>query len=660
MFRAISGLLFAFLMIFHVEVNAKTTGIWYSTLYSNELTYNWIEGHGSGSTKQFLSDVDNDGDEDAVVYFSNGKWYVSKSSRDGFGRYSLWRSGHGVGSTNQFMADVNGDGRGDAIVFFSNSGRWYVSTAKPSGGFNGYKLWISNHGISSQSQLFGDVNGDGRSDAISYSNGQWRVSLSTGSLFASPALWRTGHGVGSKKQLVGDVNGDGRDDAVVFFNSGRWYTALSKGNAFGSYSEWTKEGSSPGYRFGGGSVEQLLGDVNNDGMQDAIVYHGDGRWHVVASNGTDFQQSKVRLNWKSSHGHTKQSVPYPEATWFSVGDIYGNGYVAPVVFRNSGGIWQALPGDYHELHPNSVNYYNKPRLANGWEGINYGYTPVDGIYDSGDPVVIEEHLQEIEDAGIDFILLDQTNRIFTEKKYIIRRAVSFCDAVVSSSTKVKFAVAIGGIQFSSNPQELENEARHVYELFFKNGGSYENVARCNSGSKYQYVDGKPLLTVYANQTQRRAWENSSISKTNSNRFTIRWVQGSVCNRNSGGCSYPVVSGKLDEYYGWAFIDGAIHNDDVMVLMPGWDNHGRSTTPPVLRNNGAFYELNGWQRVVCDGYNPDLVMVASYNEYGEDTAVAPSYTSDLPLNKRWSSPSQYWNITKLYNAAYKSNTAAPCS
>ena len=189
----------------------------------------WISGHGATSNNQFLADVNGDGKNDSIVYFSStGEWYVSLSDGIKFLPYSKWISGHGVGSAKQLMADVNGDGKSDAVVFFSD-GKWYVATAKPTSGFNPYTLWISGHGASSNNQFLSDVNGDGKNDSIAYfaSTGEWYVSLSDGIKFLSYSKWISGHGVGSAKQLMADVNGDGKSDAVVFFSDGKWYVALS-------------------------------------------------------------------------------------------------------------------------------------------------------------------------------------------------------------------------------------------------------------------------------------------------------------------------------------------------------------------------------------------------------------------------------------------------
>ena len=186
----------------------------------------WHHGHGQGSTDQFLADVNGDGMDDAVAYYkATGCWNIvlysdwSYNYRDP-GRD--WRCEPDGGSTERLLDDVTGDGRADAVKFFdsldgSPAGRWYVAPSTGSG-FGPFTQWSHGHGVGSTDQFLGDVNGDRRKDAVTYSDGCWHTALSLGSGFAAGSQWLCGHGQSSTSRLLGDVTGDGKADAVTFAN----------------------------------------------------------------------------------------------------------------------------------------------------------------------------------------------------------------------------------------------------------------------------------------------------------------------------------------------------------------------------------------------------------------------------------------------------------
>lgn len=232
-----------------------------------------IANYAVHSTSQMIGDVNGDGKDDAVSFYADkGDWYVALSRGGGkFEKHTLWLSGHGIGSAKQFLGDVDGDKRADAIIFFEREGLWFASLSEgerfSDRNISYENSWIKGHGIGSSNQFVADVTGDGKADAIVFfgQNGQWYIAPSSGSSFQRFSRWIDGHGKESTSQLLGDVNGDDRADAIVFFDQyGAWYSALSRANSFGTFSQW-----SSGH--GIGSTKQFLADVTGDGKADAIV-----------------------------------------------------------------------------------------------------------------------------------------------------------------------------------------------------------------------------------------------------------------------------------------------------------------------------------------------------------------------------------------------------
>ncbi len=232
-----------------------------------------ITNYAVGSSAQMIGDVNGDGKDDAVSFYGDkGDWYVALSRGGGkFDKHTLWLNGHGIGSNKQFLGDVNGDKRADAIIYFAREGLWFVSLSEgnsfSTSNIRPENFWAKGHGIGSSNQIVGDVTGDGKADAVVFfgQNGQWFVAPSSGSNFQSFNRWIDGHGTNSNTQFLGDTDGDKRADAVVFFDQfGSWYNASSTANSFGSFNKWI-EGH------GINSQKQFLADVTGDGKNDAII-----------------------------------------------------------------------------------------------------------------------------------------------------------------------------------------------------------------------------------------------------------------------------------------------------------------------------------------------------------------------------------------------------
>lgn len=615
--------------------NTTSVGMWYSTWYAKEGKYNMIAGHGIGSEEQFLADVNGDGKQDAVVRFASGAWYVALSlGNEGFGGYNQWANNMGTGASKYMMGDVNGDGKEDVIVYTSD-GVWYAATSNGSG-FVNFSKWTTGHGVGSSAQIMGDVNGDGKKDAIVYfATGDWYVALSTGNGFSAYSKFTSGHGVGSSNQMVADVNGDGCDDAVVFFkNSGSWYTALSNKNAFGNYSLWM-EGH------GIGSNKQFLGDTNGDGKKDAIIYFGNAttsNWHVaLVGTGNSFISPTL---WKMMHGFGSNNQ--------IIGNVFGTGIVAAIAYYKDEGKWTGLPGD---------SKYPQPNLYNTWESGFDGRTVLQYIpitndvyntYDSGDPAVIDAHLKMLTDAKVDYLIFDLTNNIYVDSGYIFKRAVAVAKRIqiwnnTPGNIPIKYAVGVGGMQFSHNPSTLENESKIVFDEFINQtyGGT----------QNYYYLDGKPLLVNYAEYNDRVAFEKNPISSyPNTSKTTLKWMQG--INTGTSVSGQPPVE-KQGEYYGWVYPNGSIKSANTMVVLPGHNNHQGSYISRKYNNvYGGFYSSLCWDRV--DQMRPSTVIINSFNEYFEETAVAPTDTRNVSgTSEKWYNsngvldPNYYWNLTKDY-------------
>ncbi|MEU8255663.1 N-acetylmuramoyl-L-alanine amidase [Micromonospora inaquosa] len=200
------------------------------------------------------------------------------------------------GSGGRYLAgsptDFTGDGRDDIVAFTHDAaGDVYVALSTGSS-FAGTALkWHEYFSIAGEYPALGDVNGDGRDDIITFTQGPVAasdviVALSTGASFGAAQTWHDLFAVGSELPRVGDINGDGRDDIVTFTCNAEAdvYAAVSTGTSFvGTTVKWNDFFCLPG-------EFPYLGDYNGDGRDDVIAFTKGtlNDVYVGLSTGTNF------------------------------------------------------------------------------------------------------------------------------------------------------------------------------------------------------------------------------------------------------------------------------------------------------------------------------------------------------------------------------------
>jgi hypothetical protein len=151
---------------------------------------------GSNMIPYAVADIDGDGKEDCVVlgYNVDGdpstpdpRRYYVKYSDDGFVSGDVENSFFGGTNTDLAgVADVNGDGIDDRVDYFSGAG-WRADFAPPGGGFGDATSDYTGYYAGDVLRFTADVNGDGYADRVySQLNGagtyyNWNASLTTSS-----------------------------------------------------------------------------------------------------------------------------------------------------------------------------------------------------------------------------------------------------------------------------------------------------------------------------------------------------------------------------------------------------------------------------------------------------------------------------------------------
>ena len=107
-----------------------------------------------------------------------------------------------------YLADYSGDGKSDVVYCESNN--WYLAISNGSG-FNSATQWLNGTSCETSVISLGDFDGDGTNDiALMTDTNFASIYLSTGSTFNFG--WNLNFLSGAIKGLFGDFNGDGKTD----------------------------------------------------------------------------------------------------------------------------------------------------------------------------------------------------------------------------------------------------------------------------------------------------------------------------------------------------------------------------------------------------------------------------------------------------------------
>lgn len=286
-----------------------------------------------------------------------------------------------------------------------------------------------------------------------------------------------------------------------------------------------------------------------------------------------------------------------------------------------------------------------------------------GLPDSGSAAEIDFQLQKMAEAGIDFLVFDLTNGGLSAKltygsgenlAFIVKNAKLTCERLAlwneSHRWQIRYAIGVGvyaglrnsyidgdGTRAASIGEAAEAQAQAVKEQFLDNS---------TYGKYYYTLDGKPLLILHETGTTSPtdSWAAYTGDKTYGSQFTVR---GS--NSRAGAGSYGwYTAGSVAEDNRC----GAVADSEVMLVCPGQFNHGGgNSTPNARREDGAHYVQN-WEAALEQ--TPRIVMISSFNDYMEDTAVWPADTADCTAEEHWLTDGEedaykYWNMTVSYIA-----------
>lgn len=273
-----------------------------------------------------------------------------------------------------------------------------------------------------------------------------------------------------------------------------------------------------------------------------------------------------------------------------------------------------------------------------------------GILDSSKVEHIDFMLKQIADAKIDFILYDLTNGGFTaevpygwsgidengkNKNWIIQNARLTCERIAewnkNNDWKIRYAMAVGAYDeiCGGVPMGMvvEAQAKAIYNEWY--------MDPVIGGDNYYQIDGKLFLEIHDwGKNVREIWERYAGDRTYGDKFFVRHG----------------MSGEKGTYGWYCAFGTSIVDEEVMLVNPGQRNAG-SPTPHAARENGKLYKTC-WESVLNNTL-PRIVMISSFNDYNEQTAVwtADSSRCKGDVDEQWRdakgnlNPSMYWDMTK---------------
>ena len=242
--------------------------------------------------------------------------------------------------------------------------------------------------------------------------------------------------------------------------------------------------------------------------------------------------------------------------------------------------------------------------------------PAPGWYDSGDTDVMATQIREMEDGGFDFVIV----HVIAASPRTWTNARTFVDRL--SGHRLKAAVMLDGLY----AEDAAAKAMWVQKAKTEFTGD----------SHYLLLHGEPLVMLFSALLD---FDAPGLLLRN-----VYWTDRYDPGRNTFNPSRRL---EPRDWPFWAptpqpFVNG------VVTIIPGYTDAalGRPRTMVHPRNNGQMYREQ-WQRAIA--LRPELILVYSWNEYFERTAIEPT--------DAWGN--QYLQMTACYITQAHRGTTGTC-
>ncbi len=254
------------------------------------------------------------------------------------------------------------------MVWEADLGDWYwiTSSGNDMNGSNAADPgeWTEKYNSYYYTPFYTDINGDSLPDLVTYQNlsGSWLVQLGDGyGGFTDDGVWRTGYGTSSDKDqyqaMLGDVDSDGLPDAIIYEPGyGYWYVAYNTGYSFTDthylvLSGWAKA------KFAG-QYQAWAADVTGDGVVEFVVWEPNYGYWYVAVNSDPSTDGAAYTNdglWASGWALESSDGQYI----CDLADVDADGDVDVIAYDWAG-------GDHHVMTSNGSSFSGAGYFLENW------------------------------------------------------------------------------------------------------------------------------------------------------------------------------------------------------------------------------------------------------------------------------------------------------
>ena len=216
--------------------------------------------------------------------------------------------------------------------------------------------------------------------------------------------------------------------------------------------------------------------------------------------------------------------------------------------------------------------------------------PLIGRYESSDTDAVATHIRQMEEAGFDFAIV----HVIADFPRTWMNARTFVDRL--SGHRLKAAILLDGLYAADAATKAiwVGKARDEYA----------------GDAHYLRIDGEPLVMLFS---ARIDFDVPGVALRN-----VYWTDRYDPGRNTFNPSRAL---EPRDWPFWAPTPQPLVNG-VVPVVPGYTDAalGRPRTMVHARDNGRTYREQ-WQRALA--LHPELILVYSWNEYFEQTAIEPT-------------------------------------